>query len=308
MTLDHADRFIVLFCGGVGMALAGGANALAGRLGAVGRSLLTALGCSAALGGVAALTTDPNLLTTAAAVMALGLVPTLLAGSLTGLLRRTAELAARPVVRWGSLAAVGVCTAAAAAGWFQYEDAVLIERDMRELGLEYSRPPLIHSDAVARTDRGTPVPGKSPSAPRNDAEMGELEQKFLQATPFRDQLMRQRKADDGSNCHGWVFTGGRYWLDPDSVELVLRENGYVDVRDPQPGDLTIYRNNGSISHTGIVRYVTAGAPALVEGKWGPLGVYLHPVDQCPYGTPTFYRSVRHGHLLTGLDGSSLSAR
>ena len=78
----------------------------------------------------------------------------------------------------------------------------------------------------------------------------------------------------------------------------------MDVTAPRPGDLAIYRNNGSVSHTAVVRYVSDAAPVLVEGKWGPMGVYVHPADQCPYGIPTFYRSSRPGHLL---DGISLAA-
>lgn len=309
MAFDHADWFIVLSCGGAGMALAGGLNALAGRLAVRWRAVLTGAGCGVALGGVATFTSDPSVLAAAAAVMAVGVVPAVLAGSasLVGLARRAAALATRPGVRWGLLAALGVGTAVGSAAWYEYEDAARTDRDMYELGLEFEKPSLVDpGGAVARTDRGTPVPGKLATAPRADAEIGEAERRFLQTSPFRDQMMRQRKADDGSNCHGWVFTGGRYWLDPGAVELVLKENGYVDVTAPRPGDLAIYRGNGSVSHTGVVRYVSDAAPVLVEGKWGPMGVYVHPADQCPYGAaPTFYRSSRPGHLL---DGISLSAR
>lgn len=305
---DYVDRFVALFCAGVGLTLAGGVNALAGRLGIAWRAVLTGVGCGAALGAVAAFKTDPALLVPAAAVMAVGILPPLLAGSasLLELARKAAAVVVRPGVRWVLLAAVGVGVAAGSVAWYDVEDAARADRDLRELGLEYEKPSLVESDyAVARTDRGTPVPGKRPVAPRDDAQTGEAEQRFLQKTPFRDQLMRNRRADDGSNCHGWVFTGGRYWLEPTAVELVLRENGYVDVTAPRPGDLVIYRSNGSVSHTAVVRYVSDAAPVLVEGKWGVMGVYVHPVDQCAYGTEcTFYRSARPGHLLAGLIDTS----
>jgi hypothetical protein len=52
-----------------------------------------------------------------------------------------------------------------------------------------------------------------------------------------------------------------------------------------------------------VRYVTEGQPILVEGKWGALGVLLHPVEKSMYGSEyTFYRSGRAGHLLVGVGG------
>ena len=141
MPFDYVDRFIVLFCGGAGMALAGGLNALAGRLAVGWRAVLTGAGCGVALGGVATFTSDPNVLVAAAAVMAVGVVPTLLAGSasLVGLARCAAALAVRPGVRWGLLAAVGVGTAVGSVAWYEYEDAARTDRDMQELGLEFGR-------------------------------------------------------------------------------------------------------------------------------------------------------------------------
>ena len=93
-----------------------------------------------------------------------------------------------------------------------------------------------------------------------------------------------------------------YLLGPEDVELILKENGYHEVMEPQPGDVVIYRGGTEILHTAVVRYVAEGQPVLVEGKWGPLGVYLHPADKSTYGTDyTFYRSERPGHLIAGLD-------
>jgi hypothetical protein len=312
MSFNHADWFIVLFCSGAGLALVGGLNALAGRLAAGWRAILTGIGCAVALSGVSLATSDPNVLTAAAVVMAAGVVSVWLAGStsLVELLRRAAALSARPGVRWGLLTVVGLGTAVTSAAWYEYEDNARTDRDMRELGLEYGRPSLIESEgAVVRTDRGAPVQVKTPTTPRGVAEISEAEKRFLQTSPFRDQMMRRQKADDGSNCHGWVFTGGRFWLEPGAVELALAHNGYVDVTAPRPGDLVIYRTDGAITHTGVVRYVSDGTSVLVESKWGAMGVYVHPADQSPYGNdPTFYRSARVGHLLVGLDDSPLSVR
>ena len=58
-----------------------------------------------------------------------------------------------------------------------------------------------------------------------------------------------------------------------------------------------------MAHTAVVRYAADGQPPLVEGKWGPAGVYLHPAGVSAYGSGhTFYRSRRDGHLLAGLGG------
>src|SRR5262249_33273989 len=106
-----------------------------------------------------------------------------------------------------------------------------------------------------------------------------------------------------SNCHGWVFAAGRYWVPGNAVEAILRDNGYAEVTAPRPGDLAVYRgSDGGVSHTAGVRDVSDGMPVLVEGKWGALGVFLHPADKSPYGTDVrFYRSPRHGHTLAGIE-------
>ena len=118
-------------------------------------------------------------------------------------------------------------------------------------------------------------------------------------------MIREGQADERSNCHGWVFAGGRYILSGDDVDLILTENQYSKQQHPQPGDLAVYRNNGAIAHTAVVVYVTQGQPVMVRGKWGNLGVFLHPADKSPYGTDyTFYRSQRSGHLLVNQTASN----
>ena len=69
-----------------------------------------------------------------------------------------------------------------------------------------------------------------------------------------------------------------------------------------PGDVVVYRDDqDEITHTAVVRAVCDDGAVLVEGKWGWMGVFLHPVDKSVYGTSyTFYRSPRPGHLLAGL--------
>ncbi len=148
---------------------------------------------------------------------------------------------------------------------------------------------------------------KEPISNREETELSTAELRVLQVTHLNDHVIRRSSADDRSNCHGWVFAGGRFLLGGDSVEIILKENGYQEHPDPHPGDLVIYRNNGVISHTGIVRYVSEGQPVLVESKWGELGVFLHEPDKSPYGTAyTFHRSLRRGHLLTGIGGPTKS--
>ena len=75
------------------------------------------------------------------------------------------------------------------------------------------------------------------------------------------------------------------------MDLILNENGYTKQKAPRAGDLVIYRSSGAVTHTAVVQYVSGNQPVLVSGKWGPLGVFLHPIDKSPYGTDyAFYRS------------------
>jgi hypothetical protein len=188
---------------------------------------------------------------------------------------------------------------------FERSDEATTEQQMKDFELILGRPPTQPTEqGRATTDRGTQITLKEASAPRAPGELSEPEEKTLRESPYRTHVIRRGAATDASNCHGWVFTGGKFYLGPDDVELILKENGYQEVQQPLAGDLIVYRQAGTVSHTAIVRYVTEGQPVLVEGKWGTLGVYLHPADKSFYGTEyTFHRSGRSGHLLVGLGGS-----
>ncbi len=131
----------------------------------------------------------------------------------------------------------------------------------------------------------------------------EFEHAFIAERHFACRVIRTGDPDPSHNCHGWVFTQGRFALRPEDVEDILADNHYEKVAEPQPGDLIIYRNvEGQIEHTGLVRSVIAGEIVLIESKWGPLGRFLHAPEDQPYGTDyAYYRSARSGHLVTILE-------
>lgn len=119
------------------------------------------------------------------------------------------------------------------------------------------------------------------------------------------QLIRLLAANPASNCHGWVFVGGRYGVRDPEVSLILADHDYVEVTQPGEGDLAIYRRDEQICHSGLVRLLHKQAPVLVESKWGPLGVYLHAVAAHPFGGECrFYRSARSGHTLAARPAAS----
>jgi hypothetical protein len=113
-------------------------------------------------------------------------------------------------------------------------------------------------------------------------------------------LVRVAPPGGASDCHGWVFLGGRGWLAGEEVEAVLRDNGYYPVAPPQPGDLVVYRGPaGVIRHSGVVVGLAEGGVALVESKWGDQGRYIHRAELPGYGRHGFYRSYRRGHRVRG---------
>lgn len=114
------------------------------------------------------------------------------------------------------------------------------------------------------------------------------------------QLIRTSPPDETTNCFGWVFTSGAYWIYATDVVRILIDNGYEMVSVPQVDDLIIYRDaDGEITHCGKVRMYTDEGMVLVESKWAWLGRFLHRPEDSPYGSHiSFYRSSRATHQLT----------
>jgi hypothetical protein len=135
-------------------------------------------------------------------------------------------------------------------------------------------------------------------------DLAALEEQFVEWLAQPHALLNTGPADPSCNCHGWVFTGGRYSIDGHEAQHILEANHYREVREPQVDDLAIYRDErGQILHTALVRTVTSDGLILLESKWGQMGRYIHRPSDLRFGRPfTYYRSSRRGHLLRGLDG------
>lgn len=308
MSFEHFERFFLLSAIGLGLILAGTVNLAFGRRG--GRVWLRAVATLAlcALPVAALATVRPEHAVRAAGVLGGVLAVSAVLGSawLARQLTALFALARKPAVRWGGVGAGGLGAVLVSGVMFEVSDARIAEQDMKDLELVLGKPNTQPSSrGRATTDRGTTVALKEAVATRPAIDLGAAEEKLLRDNNVRDQVLRRSGPDENANCHGWVFTGGQFFLGSDDVELILKENGYHPVPEPRAGDVAIYRQGGVVSHTAVVRYVTEGQPVMVEGKWGTMGVYLHPADKSFYGTDyTFYRSTRSGHLLAGLGGGT----
>ena len=311
MESEHITRFISLACAGLGAVVIGGLNLLLlarGRRGRLVRATLTAVVAAAALATPSALG-HPDLTPDTAVWLAALLGPFLLLGlPLTATAAiATVRTARRPVTRYTLLTISGLTVSLAAIVRCDRTDEELLASTMAELETVLGQSPTRPVEQVTLlTDRGTPIIPHTAIDPR-EADTARSEEYFLKATGHAENVIRLGPADECCNCHGWVFTGGRYLLSGQNVELILRENGYEPVREPAPGDLAVYRGEVGILHTALVRYVSPGQPVIVEGKGGKKGVYLHAAEQSPYGTDiTYYRSERDGHRLRGVPADRLN--
>jgi hypothetical protein len=149
------------------------------------------------------------------------------------------------------------------------------------------------------TDRGRRIRVGAPVQPVPLSDLYGVENDHVRTHELSRKVIARSEPDPSYNCHGWVFSGGQYWV-AGAVDYILADNDYRMVSTPAVGDLAVYRGSADeVLHTGIVRCVEGCI--LVESKWGPMSRFIHrPEDQPFGGACTFYRSPRSGHLLRGL--------
>jgi hypothetical protein len=179
-------------------------------------------------------------------------------------------------------------------------DVVPENAEMALLEQIHEVPSLIEDESVwGWTDRRSPIRLYRAETPREAEDLRELEFEVLALQRRQGRVLRRQEADDRTNCFGWIFAEGRYWLDNDQVELILNENGYGVAATARPGDLAVYRDTqGRSHHAAVVRAICDDGTILVEGKWGWMGVYLHRLTDSLYGqNVSLYRSERRGHTL-----------
>lgn len=295
------SRLALTVAAGIGLLAAGLGNLLfAPRRWASQASV--ALGGVALAAGVATLLDSPH-------VGWIGLVGVgslaLLTVARVGLVRRLTATLSSPLrsvrARWAAVAVAGVGLMGYEATRFDQVQDAAISADLDQLldAVEHCEGAPV-SGLVYLTDRGTRLVPMTAATPRTAVQLAQKERATLNSLPSHDRLIHRGPPSDSVNCHGWVFTGGRHGLTGRDVVTILADNGYATVTEPRPGDVCIYRDEvGTVSHSAVVRGVLDDGTVLVEGKWGWLGVYLHPVQESCYGTAfSFHRSARGTHVLS----------
>jgi hypothetical protein len=290
---------------GLTVVLVGGVWTLAALLGRGKGGWRTALGLACGFGAASAGLTLADR-TTALATLALAGASLGIAFLRSGLPAWLAKLAARPAAHASMLCAAGL--ALTAYGLFR------IDADLKSNMNESAQMMADASAAVelgpsaapaARTDQSRRIPLWVPSAGSLDDLQTFSEADFVRRLRLETHLIQTGPMDGDYNCHGWVFTGGKFWVRGGHVDTILQDNGYRETKRPTIGDLCVYRNqDGEVAHTAVVRGLGADDLILLESKWGKLGRYIHSATTNHAYTshkPTFYRTGRGTHLLAGIE-------
>ncbi len=306
MNADLTNKLILLGVVGLSLTLVGGINIFL-RSQSSWKRLCATFGSLLAVNGLALATMPENTALLKLTGMIFGGTSVLFTLLLPQVRTAIVKVATHSVFVWGLVTLGGIGTGAYALNSLDDQaEKELLDGD--ELLTFSGKPELTKvTNDYAWTDSGKTI-NLLTGEFQQEMNRGEAEFQSLQSLGVLQKVIRRKAADEHSNCHGWVFTGGRYWIDGQTVDLLLKENGYRAVNQPLPGDVVVYRDtNGQVSHTAIVRSGGIGAPPIVEGKWGWMGVFLHLVDESPYGKSyTFYRSKRKGHLVVGMGGKDPS--
>jgi hypothetical protein len=172
--------------------------------------------------------------------------------------------------------------------------------------------PELQSIALTDAERTIPLYHFQPYVYPNDGEtlsfcpdteghvfLALAEQTFLTNTR-QDPGNLVRIADPSAhcNCHGWIFTAGKYVVQDADVLTILTDNGYEAIDDPREGDIAIFLSGRLALHSAFVLQRPTSSKTYLQSKWGPFGVFNHGIGEHPFrGQCVFYRSQRRGHAL-----------
>jgi hypothetical protein len=262
--------------------------------------------CGLGAGGLCFLDASPFLWQPLLALSAVWLV---LAVASADLLARTARALARLAGRPMAQALVLLAGGLAVTGSQLWQLDKDLERELNRTDAELTlltEPPEMETTPrrIARTDAGHLIPLFAPRAESLCSIEVDSEQRYLHNLQLERKLIQTGDTDENYNCHGWVFTAGRYWVRGAFVKRILKDNGYTVAPQVRPGDLAVFSNDsGEVTHTGLVHSVGSKGVVLVESKWGRMGRYIHTAEEHGYrgSQVVYYRTKRGSHLLQGLD-------
>ena len=184
-------------------------------------------------------------------------------------------------------------------GW-SYHRIQILSSAVDFIGISEIVPGMVELDdhSLAMTDEGTSIPLYRFAIDDNRFEEYALSSE-MRFKIFGNAMIHREDANKMANCHGWVFTDGRFLLKGIDVDRILCENHYELVADPRPSDIVIYRDEmGSILHTALVQGILRDGTVITESKWGIDQRFLHLPAKQPYSQHfEYYRTHRPNHLI-----------
>ncbi len=293
------DRLFLSFSVALGFIVAGTGNALFGPRTWWTRAAIAVVGLSTAI--LSASVFIPGYAAPLAGVGA-GIL-TLSSLARTSAVRRIVAQLRQPRLAWSAVAVGGVAWMAAEFLRFDALENSLADAQIAQLhAIAEVNPYVADESRLAKTDRGSSIHMMTVAEEKSVEQLAAIESQTMQSALYQDYIIRRGPPDDSSNCHGWVFTGGKYAILGHEVDTIVAENDYSPMTAPHPGDLCLYRSDaGAVAHSAIVRSVLDDGTVLVEGKWGRFGVFLHPVAKSCYGENfSYYHSPRSTHVLNSI--------
>jgi RHS repeat-associated protein len=88
---------------------------------------------------------------------------------------------------------------------------------------------------------------------------------------FATKNMSSDKRFD-TDCHGYTFADGKYWINDDQVKSILEGDNYKEITDPQAGDIVVWfdKKSNDVKHSMTIQSVSAEG-IFVKGKAGISG-------------------------------------
>jgi RHS repeat-associated protein len=86
------------------------------------------------------------------------------------------------------------------------------------------------------------------------------------------------------NCHGLTFAGGKYWIENNQVDKLLKGDNYHRTDTPKVGDIAVYRNaDGEVVHSATVTKTEGEGTVTEVSGLGGIQTQAHSDPPTPGG-------------------------
>ena len=140
------------------------------------------------------------------------------------------------------------------------------------------------------TPKGSAVPviNKANITDWTNTEITALNNQTSTAYPSAIKLRNPTKK---YNCHSYAWystsSSNHYWMN--NPAKYMSDGSYTNTSSTSFNNKIYWKSGSSPVHSGIIAsYVNGGPYFACTSKWGELGLYNHPVVDCPYGGTKSY--------------------